>query len=120
MDSASIMESLRKGWGIFCSTCPHLYTGLDLSMDGCVKVGCGGPLRALDFPDYEGVIPRESFGAICLVCGRPDVSMLVFVKGKHTFSLCVEHERSLDVLESPDVKLTPIIAHAPDKRESID
>lgn len=123
LDDADVVGSLSKGWGIFCATCPHLYKGIELSLDGCVKVGCGGPIRGLDFPDYDGVIPRASFGDICLVCGRPESSTLVFVKGKHTFSLCDEHKRSLDVITNSDVKLTPIISsvgHVRHKRESID
>lgn len=108
-----IQRELDRGFNIFCATCVHHHNFLDKDLEGCHESSikaCGGPFASKDFPEYLGVIPRDMFREICLICGSPGPSMAIYVNGKHTFSLCPNDEKAIEVLPSMNMTIRPIIA----------
>ena len=113
MTPGQITAMVNQGFNIFCSTCPLLHEAKAKGASGCKESvsSCGGPLRGLTFPDYKGPVSRDRFNEICLVCGSfENLRQAVYVQGKHTFSLCHEHRKAIEVLPSLNVTLHPIIA----------
>lgn len=107
-----IEKSLANGYNIFCATCVNLYQGREKGVNGCVEAlnnECSGPLKVDTFPKYDGLIPRERFDEICLLCGDPDITLQVIVKGKHEFSLCHNDRKALEVLIGKDIAVSPIL-----------
>jgi len=54
----------------------------------------------MTFPEYQGVIPREHFIEICLICGNPEPRTGVVIRGRHAFSLCQTHHQALELLKN--------------------
>ena len=109
-----IQRQLDQGYNIFCATCVHHHNYLEKGLVGCHESSikeCGGPFAAKDFPEYQGVIPREKFKDICLICGSPnEITRAIYVQGSHVFSLCHRDRKAIEVLPSLNVTIHPIIA----------
>jgi hypothetical protein len=107
----TIERELLAGFNIFCATCSFHHEALDKGLYSCIEKTCGGPLKGLSFPTYNGPIPRDRFKDICLLCGSPeDLKRAIYVQGQHIFSLCHKDRNAIEVLPSLNVTIHPIIA----------
>lgn len=105
-----IEAELKAGFNVFCATCEHLHDGKAKGLSNCDKTLCGGPITNNDFPDYKGVIPRERFRDICLLCGDPAPYLGIYTHGEHKFSLCYKDRKAIQVFPSiTGVTYKPIV-----------
>ena len=83
-----IIRAMQNGAPVTCATCPRYHNGGGL----CGMQTWGGPLLGRDFPDYNGLIPRERFVDRCLVCGS-DKPRFGIIGLPTKFSLCAKHKK---------------------------
>lgn len=96
-----ISKAMSQGAPLTCATCRHYHVGEGL----CHHDECGGPAKGLDFPSYNGLIPKDAFVQRCLVCGSPPAFLIMMGEDKARFSLCEEHEKIYDSVEAAPGKI---------------
>lgn len=103
MDAVGVAEAVMKHrLPIFCATCVKFKEGRaqGLPLPECTSRKCGSPIARMDFPDYEGPIPKANFAQWCFVCGG-NSDMGVRVQGsRKVFGICTAHAPMLDELEA--------------------
>ena len=93
IDPVKVAAAVAGGTSPVCATCKHYWRGQDKGLDRCVKQRheCGGPIRGLDFPLYDGPMTEDRMMTWCFMCAA-EASYGVRVKGTHrVFGLCAKH-----------------------------
>lgn len=89
MQQSAIDQAMAAGLPVTCATCYHYHRG-----NPFCDQPCGGPGMGLDFPCYNGPIPKEKFVERCLICGGDRIAFhIILGEGKTKYSLCKKHSR---------------------------
>lgn len=102
MEQDAISKAMAQGAPITCATCRHFHIG----NKHCGKSECGGPGVGLDFPLYDGPIPRDKFVERCLICGSGEVKYhIAATTDQDKFSLCRKHRKVYNHVGAAEGKL---------------
>lgn len=112
----AVTAAMREGYSFPCSMCENLHVakdrGLDQCMAGILGKECGGPLAGLGFPEYTGVLSRESIAKLCFRCGAPASKIVEGNQGPGLVGVCKRHLPVLSrVMETGDDPWKPITSH---------
>ena len=88
MQQSAVEQAMAEGAPTTCATCRHYHEG----NKRCGQDACGGPASGLDFPSYDGPIPRENWVERCLICGDGNAGYLI-VGLPTKLSLCRKHRK---------------------------
>lgn len=97
MDAVTVAEAVFKHrLPIFCSTCTRAKPGRNPI---CNAKRCGSPFARLDFPEYQGPIPKHVWSSWCFVCGNASDAAVQVHGSERYFGICMEHMPWLDQME---------------------
>lgn len=105
-----VVEKKKMSW--VCAHCVKLWRSLAKGQKKCEAAlqnkGCGGPIVGLAYPEYEGVLTRESMVNYCFVCGAESDGMAMPKNGSGDgVGFCRKHEDrmfSMKVVETREAK----------------
>lgn len=88
--SARALSLKARGFSAVCSLCRHMHRADAVGNDQCGKT-CGSPLYGLDFPEYDGPVPRSALSKACFVCGQPSNAGAIRPGWRGMVGVCSAH-----------------------------
>jgi len=90
-------QFMSMKFAFVCAHCVKLYRGFQKGVNHCGYElhgkDCGGPMGnpRMAFPQYEGVLTRQTIADKCFLCGKPSEKLIHLPENGGFLGACKEH-----------------------------
>lgn len=101
-----IAQAMDRGLSPVCATCRKYWRARQKGVpgDACLAKQCGGPIKGMAFPEYDGPITERKFSEWCFVCAEKSTYGVIVPEADRILGVCDRHVEYLHKTEEAWVK----------------